>query len=357
MRTRRTALLFSVFIFIFAFSVCFQASAEDGSLHPELRLSSEWTNKTGYNEGAGKWFSRWDGAMVAQIAVSTELLIGEDIYRNYSASDLWTFFLTQKLNSVLEAYGCSGTPDVVPMDRGINCVCANTEFMGMDFVFAILQYENDAWVLMCSEGIGDSAEEVFAEVLDSIALAETAGRDGSRQEKTADGYYIAEVPVLVHLDENSLNIYTQDTPEDSLTMQRTEKDKATMDWYVQGLNAKMVISYPDILPPDFRIEIRVKDNKYSGVTDWDKMPETELSGMMALLYGNQISEYTVYQTDTALFTVFSMNYESGALRYVTVKNGDIIYVHAKRKNGDLTDSDRELLRTVADSMEFLGGEN
>ncbi len=323
-------------------------------LRLRMDLDGAWQERgTGYNEGVGKIYMHRSGAMLVVAETTTEIAVGKDMYQQLYNTGLWPSALKYVLNGLLKAYGSAGDPFEVPMGEGIFCCAANAEVLGLPAVAAVVQYENDLWFIICMSENSASARSLFESVCGSITLGEARDEGGRREQADySDGYFIPEVPVTVHLDDRDLNIYTQDTPADSLTMQRTERGKATMDWYVAAQNAKLIITYPDRMPTDFMIEIRVKDDKYASMTSWDKLGEEEIALVMDKLYGNQVSSYTVYKTDTATFTVFSFSFDVNALRYVTIKNGDIIYVHMKRSDGPLTDEDHALIRRVVDSMEF-----
>ena len=337
----------------------FSANSQAHYYHLQLSLNSEWQKSgTGYSDGMEKLYIHQSGGMLFQLEVTTERVVGNDMFQQFYNTALWPIVLESSLDSILEAYNCTGETYEVSMNDGVNCYAANAELQGSSVVFSIVQYDNDFWILICSEGENHTASSIFEKVCDAIQVVESSTEGAGvsikqGQSKYNDGYYISEIPVIVHLNDKELNIYTQNTPEDSLTMQRTAKDKATMDWYVKAQNAKIIITYPDLTPPEFKIEIRVKDEKYNGVPSWDQISESELSAMMDMIYGDQISPYDVYKTETATFTVFKMYFDTDAIRYVTIKNGDIIYVHMKRGNGALTDADYSLIKTVVDSMEFL----
>ena len=328
-------------------------------LHLQMELNDEWQKKgTGYSESGGKIYLHQNGAILIQVELTTEIAVGNEMYQQLYHTAMWPTVLQYVLKNALQAYDSTGDPYEVAMNDGISCCAADTKMLGSPAVAAVFQYDNDLWIVFCLEGKNASAQSVFKKVCGSIGLGRpsdkgTGGSAGRGTADRSDGYTIPEVPVIVHLDDKDLNIYTQDTPADSLTMQRTEKDKATMDWYVGATSAKIVITYPDAFLDEFNIEIRVKDGKYSGLPSWDKVSEEDLSSMMDMIYGNQISPYTVYKTDTATFTVFKMNFDGDAIRYVTIKNGDIIYVHMRRGNGPLTEEDHALIKRVVDSMEFI----
>ncbi len=113
------------------------------------------------------------------------------------------------------------------------------------------------------------------------------------------------------------------------------------------------ITYPDTPPTSFYIQIKIKDDQYPQMTSWDQADEAEIAAMMETVFEGQISSYSVYRTETAVYTVFRMAFDDEALRYVTLKNGDLIDLHMKRQYRPLTDQDYELLKTVADSMDFM----
>ena len=170
-------------------------------------------------------------------------------------------------------------------------------------------------------------------------------------------YYFAEIPAVLHLSEENLNIYTPSISQNSLTMSRlSNQEKKYMDLEMYLMDyIKAFISYPDTRVDSFCIEIKVKDNKYTHMASWDKANEPEIASMMNTIFEGQIPSYSIYRTDTTTYTVFKMPSDKEALRYVTLKNGDLIYLHMRRKDGygTLTDEDYELLKSVADSLEFL----
>ena len=355
---KRAAVVLFILLLISTVMPC--ALGEQGhNLHLQMDLPGEWRqSKTGYDNSAQNVYTHISGAQLFQIGFTTDLVVGNDTYQQYYNTVFWPTVLKTTLDRILEGYGCAGSMYSFLTNNGVNCYSANTELLGASAVIAIMQYDNDFWVLICLEGKNLTASSVFEEVYGSISVAESMDDDTGLnstqvQYNENDGYTISEIPAIVHLDDQEINIYTQNTPEDSLTMQRTDVDKATMDWYVGAQNAKMIITYPNITAQEFRIEIRVKDEQYSGAPSWDELNETELSIVMHMLYKDQISPYEVYKTDTATFTVFKMSSDKDGLRYATVKNGDMIYVHMERNNGALTDEDDALLKRVVDSMEFI----
>ena len=338
--------------------ISFASGEQAHQLKLQLSLNNEWQETgTGYSDGVGKLYVHQSGAMLVQLEVTTESVVGKDVYQQFYKTGFWPSILETKLEGTLEAYHCKGDIYAVSMNDDVNCYAANTDFQGVSAVFAVIQYENDFWITICTEGENNTASSMFQKVCEAIHTVETPisdQRESGTQEQGAysDGYSISEIPAVVHLDDHELNIYTQNNSRESLTMQRTEQDKETMDWYVKAQNAKIIITYPDENPTEFKIEIRVKDEKYSGYPSWDQISEQQLSAMMNMIYGDQASSYDVYKTDTATFTVFKLYFDTDAIRYVTIKNGDIVYVHMKRENGALTEKDYSLIKTVVDSIEF-----
>ncbi len=167
-------------------------------------------------------------------------------------------------------------------------------------------------------------------------------------------YAFPEVPAVLRLSEENLNICTQPVSPDSLTAKRlSEQDRQFMALEFALMDSvKAFICYPDTSPALFFIQVRIEDGKYPEAASWDRAEEAEISSMMDTLYRGQITSYSVYRTDTAAYTVFSMPFEQNALRYVTLKNGDLVSLLMRRQNGPLTDEDYELLKAAADSLEF-----
>ena len=214
----------------------------------------------------------------------------------------------------------------------------------------------------------ESDMEEIKEIIRSIIAHAAGSGDPSAQEdllpeenqnpdSSADPqeYYFAEVPAVLRLSEENLNICTRSVSPDSLTAKRlSERDKMFMDLEFSVMDyVEAFITYPDTPPTSFYIQIKIKDDQYPQMTSWDQADEAEIAAMMETVFEGQVSSYSVYRTETAVYTVFRMAFDDEALRYVTLKNGDLIDLHMKRQYSPLTDQDYELLKTVADSMDFM----
>lgn len=356
--TRVSILILALMCVVTFFTVISETDAKE--MHLEIELPSEWDEiGTGYSDIAGTAFTHKSGAMIIIIKMNTDFVMGDEIFRDYYNTELWPLILKATMPSLLGLYECSGEIIYEKKNEGIYYCAAETQYMSKPCIMAIVQYENDFWFILSLAGVRHSENDVFSEICDSILLSESNSNSSDKIETplnndSVEEYYIQDVPAIVHLNDNELNIYSKDTPENGLTMQRTKDvTKANMDWYVTSIGAQLVICYADTSLRDFNIQIRVKDEKYKDWPSWDQISESLLSLTMNLIYGDGITDYYVYKTKTATFTVFKMLTEGESLRYATIKNGDMIYVHMRRQNGTLTDRDYDLLKMVVDAIEFI----
>ena len=178
----------------------------------------------------------------------------------------------------------------------------------------------------------------------------SSGESGSGAPRSSIS--LAQVPLTVRVSETDMNLYTTDTPAGSLTLSRSSSTKQQMDEYVSSVGASLVITHPDDPGLDFEIQIRVKEDRYTGVRSWTESTEEEIGAQLNSMYGDMLPRYSIYRTDTGVFAAFALTSDSNAFRYATIYNGDMIYIHGKRNNGPLTEADRILLKLVVDSTEF-----
>ena len=178
--------------------------------------------------------------------------------------------------------------------------------------------------------------------------------DGAPDE-TAGGFRIAKVPMVVRLSEDDYNVFTQDNDPDSPSMQRCGYPVDKVNLYTQGVGIDLLVGYKDEDFTAFNIQIRVKDEKYPGHADWDTLDDAGIGAEMSALFmqDGSASSYDIHRTPGFAWTRFAMKIDgSNGLRFVTIKNHDIIYVHAHRYDSPLTDDDLALLETVVNAIEL-----
>lgn len=351
---KKTALL--VFLLIAALGATGLAEASFATTSLSLDLPANWFN-LGMISGATEMdcFMKLDGSMLMVSGMDAQEALSSDIVSLFSESRFMQPLLDKMLAEELEQLGVEGEVAPLALENGIKGSLAEVDFDGDPSVFSVIQYQNDIWLLICTSGV-TPPRELLTEVLDCIALSDTGDAPDAAaapvMEAEGDGFVLTEVPMRVHLDEAEFNIYTTDNDENSLSMRRTEYSKEKMDAYLGVLNIALLITRPDESLLDFNIQIRIKDDKYEGVPSWSELSDEQIDDMMEAVYGSDVAEYSLFRTPTGTFAVFAMSIDTNALRYATIQNGDMIYIHAQRKNGELRQDDLDMLKAVAEAVEF-----
>ena len=195
-----------------------------------------------------------------------------------------------------------------------------------------------------------SPETAEPEAVTSPETAEAGDAPGT----AADGIRIPEVPMTVHLSEDDCNLFTQDNDPNSPSMQRCPYGADKMNLYTRGLGISLMVTHKDENPMAFNIQIRVKDDKYTGRPDWSMLDDAGIQNAMRMLYNLDpaVENHEVYRTPGFAWSRFALGFDRNALRYATIQNGDMIYVHAMRDDGPLTDEDLALLEAVVNAIEL-----
>ena len=103
--------------------------------------------------------------------------------------------------------------------------------------------------------------------------------------------------------------------------------------------------------PSIEIRVKVKDNKYEGI-DLADLSDWEYKLLADALISSFSAEYTTLEKNGMRFLVFDWNGPTGmSYRYATIIGGDMIYVYASVAGSEITPEQRELLESIATSIE------
>ena len=361
-----------VVVILFAICVLFSCAAlaesDFSGNELEISLSYRWFDMTYMNTtiDADAVFVSMDGAVliISSTDILQDLQDAEESAMYESIIELMTddmkqSLLKEELQTAISTFTVSGEIQTAALGDGIvGCYCSCKEGTQQYAVAKILA-KREEWTMICSsQDATNDVQAALTEAMDGIQLRQA---DGAAQENTpssgmsgdSSGYEIPEVPMIVHVSEEDVNVYTLDTPADGLTMSRTSLPKESVDAYVKGINASMILSpsYDDNL--DYNIQIRVKDDKYSGLKSWNEASDAEIDALVNMMYGDKLDEYSLYKTEQGVFAQMKLTFDVNSLRYATIQNGDMIYIQGRKNSGPLTDDDLALLKTVVDSIEFV----
>lgn len=156
------------------------------------------------------------------------------------------------------------------------------------------------------------------------------------------------------LDENKMNIFTDNNEEKGLSLSRTGYEKTQMDLYVSLSSNELFILPLGAKDSKISIAVSVKEDKYSPNDSFLTLSEAEWNlTANALAAGFGVTEYETIERDDVRYCVFDwhtgMSYQK---RYATMHNGSMIYIYASRDGEELSQEDISLLIEVVESAEY-----
>lgn len=172
--------------------------------------------------------------------------------------------------------------------------------------------------------------------------------------KIAREYVLQAGPFTVTLDDSRYNILVPGMTLSEPAVFRCGIPADMVDAYMSMQNLNLLMfGIDERVPPKFDISIRIKDNKYEGV-DLRRCSAVEATSLLNVIYGS----FSTTATDKEIVTIngvpyLKFNWMNGTqLRYVTIVNGDMIYIWATRDDGNINAEDAALLLDVVESVMY-----
>ncbi len=181
---------------------------------------------------------------------------------------------------------------------------------------------------------------------------EAAGSKEAEDETDIGSYTVMDGHITVYLDRNAFDVFLQDNSDNQEALEHQGVTRAQMDLYMNGVGYD-IMGVPcdqSIKDCDWRFILHVKDPAYEGIDNLKNLGEIE-KGMLGdtLAASFAIDDYELYQTEDVDYIVFEA---LNSLRYATIIDGRMIYIYIHMDHGSVTDSERELLRSIIDRIDW-----
>ena len=179
---------------------------------------------------------------------------------------------------------------------------------------------------------------------------ETSGTEEWKDYTLMDGKMQISFPETYDVFISGVTEITDEIAE----AQGVEKERLELYLSIQGSDLIAVKEGEKLSGESDRINVRIKPDQYEEIDNFKTLSK-ELKELTAtLLVGgfSETGEYELYETENACFIVFKADILGEEVRYATIKNGAIIYLFYKPGSGVVADEDREILRTIADTVRW-----
>lgn len=217
------------------------------------------------------------------------------------------------------------------------------------FICILFYFSEDANDIITEDDIIDLVYRI------SVNASNQSAAEKALNAQTENGVYLSKTPLLVGLDEEAYDYVYSGMPEDSATLKRISYSyDQIMQYLTMGEGTDMIIwrtgtdgLFNNQAPS---VKIRIKENRVRDNAD----ARIALPYELKLTWDELISSFRSdgeYTTETingipyAAFT-FPIGFQK---RYVTILNGDLIYVFLESPD-ELTEDDLNLLHNVLEGI-------
>lgn len=170
-------------------------------------------------------------------------------------------------------------------------------------------------------------------------------------------YRISDIPGKIKVIKK-YHVYSLDneyTPE-MCTAQGVDIDEVTkyLKLTKEHTNVNMILvpANEPLVSPNFEIQIKVKD-KYAEIKNLNDLSEPVYETTASALVAGFNTDYETYKTNNVKWIVFDCFVSTNQVRYATILNGKMIYIFGQNKSGTVTDEQRNDIKEIVDSFEFV----
>ncbi len=184
-------------------------------------------------------------------------------------------------------------------------------------------------------------------------ISEESAGTMAEEQTGAVKYYIPEMNATISVPEEYY-VFGKDIDFTDEMCREAGVEPSKMKQYLSmSFDQAFIIPRGDsFTEPSIQIRVKVKDNKYPG-TDLSKMSETEFQQTAdALVSGFSVDQYSQLEKNGMRFVIFESNGPiEKTYRYATIIDGDMIYIYASVAGSEITTEQRDLLESIATSIE------
>lgn len=334
-------------MFTIVLLVAFSTSAVCDASH-DLGSGVSIDLPNGWTESSGTWING-DSEMLMPFVLDIKSL----------GKDPATMDMDNLLATMAQSFGAIGTTEVQDEEttNGFQVKSMKTTLQGNPLEVALMWNDSIVCVLAYVRASSLNNRNVM-EFVKGIRYTGVSVPNDTGNYVDSEGYYLYKTPIRIRLTENDYNIAYLGMPENSPSVIRSGYSYGQIDAVLSfGEKTDMIIwriGEDGLANRAANVRIRIKDQKYDGI-DMRSLPEDQTKLLWDAIV-TSMSRDGSYRTETingipyAYFDFMTEN----QIRYVTIVNGDIIYIYLITTDKP-TEEDMDLLRTVLESLSIAEG--